>query len=284
MQDKNRFGLLLKHAIKETWKGILIACIAIFVSYLLQAGFVLIFGLSMLENYALFIIYAIFVMFAEIINIAGFVVLLYYIFKTINQKMFTNEGYLTFTLPVTTDELILSRIVTNLIYIVVVLIVTILGNVTVSLALAAREIAEALANGTSIIDSNALVPASNVNPLYYIGQYLDYFLNIVFYLVTFIMSLAIVHSSSSGKSRKFVAFVLFIGILIGVSIVQSLLALIPCGFGLTSENIIKFGIGFKNNSIVAYPIDFFNIILLIGLTIGFYFITRKLLSKRLELL
>ena len=284
MEGKKRFGLLLKHAIKETWKGVLIACIAIFASYLIEAGFILIVGQSMIENYALFIIYAMLVMFAEIINLAGLVILLYYIYKTINQKMFTNEGYLTFTLPVTTDELILSRIVTNLIYIAIVLIVTILGNTVTSLALSAREIAEALANGTSIIDSNALVPTSNVNPLYYIGKYLDYLLSIVFYLVTFIMSLSIVHSSSSGKSRKFVAFVLFVGILIGVSIVRSLLNLAPCGFGLTNENVIKFGIGYRNNSIVSYPIDFFNIALTVGLTIGFYFISRKLLSKRLELL
>lgn len=283
MIDKRNLGKLLKHSLKETWKGVLIADICLFGAYILEGLLVLFLGDALFESAAAIVIFGIVVMTVGIVNLGAFALLIYYLFKTINQKLFTNEGYLTFTLPVNVDELILSRIITNLIYIISVFVVSILGSLFVNIMASIKDIMAAALSGNSIINYGEMVPTSNVNPLYYIGNYFESFLNIIYYLTAFIMSLAIINSSSSSKNRTFLAFVLFIGIAIGTSVIQSLLSLMSFGIGINSANAIKFGFGYKND-IVAYAFDIPNLVLLIGLIIGFYIITRKLLSKRLELL
>ena len=48
--------------------------------------------------------------------IASFVILLMNIVNSFNKRMFSSEGYLTFTLPVSVDNLLIGKLIVNMVW------------------------------------------------------------------------------------------------------------------------------------------------------------------------
>lgn len=251
---ENKFWLLVKRGLKDSYKNVLIinavllgACIliGILVSIISSETFATPLGLFLTGMFALAI---------YCIILAAFIILLVIIFKTMYQRLFTKEGYLTFTLPVTIDQLIISKIIVNLIWIIGTVIVFSLGLSFVIL----------------VQPNNLLFDTSNITILKTdftsnLLEILGYVVNIVMYLVLLFMVLAIANQSS--KAKVIIAIILFIAIAFGISNIEDILLLL---FMYATEN--------------TYIYTIISIIIETGFTIGFYFIGRNIVKNKLELL
>ena len=277
MQDKKnkgRFGVLMKYAIKDSWKGIVIGNGAFIVGTILLALLVRVLSINfMTSTFGAFLITSVFLAVAMIF-VVGICLVIANLIKTLYQKLFTNEGYLTFTLPVTTDELIFSRILTNLIWATTTTIATVISVVLGALIMADKiQFLEVFYYVAVLLGDNVFI---------IISQVFMWLVNYVIEVLIIILSLAISRSSMKEKGRNVVAILLAIAMFYGLSLISQASELIGIGWGLNVSGNIVFS-AFHNNNVYAYVFNITEFVFDCGIAVGLYFATRHMLSNKLEL-
>lgn len=111
-------GKILKHDFKNSYKEFLIMCAAIIIMSILL-GITCLFDLNSFLGRVFFMSSMTF--YILIITAVG-ILWIVYIINSINKKFFTREGYLTFTTPISIDKLIISKILVNFIWFIVVMV------------------------------------------------------------------------------------------------------------------------------------------------------------------
>ena len=106
---------LIKHEFKNSWLEITIICPAIIIVSL-------IFSLSVSIQGESYLVAIMSILTLSLLYIAAVSLVIINIVRSINKKLFSNEGYLTLTLPVSVDQLILTKVFVNFIWIVVTFI------------------------------------------------------------------------------------------------------------------------------------------------------------------
>ena len=277
MQDKkNRghFGALMKYAIKDSWKGIVIGNGSFIVGTLLLSLLVRVLSVKFITSvFGGFLISSLFFA-VGLIFIAGVCLVVANLIKTLYQKLFTSEGYLTFTLPVTTDELIFSRILTNLLWATTTTIATVISIVLGALIMSNKvELVQIFYLIASLMGDN--IPTI-------IGGVIMWLVNYVNGILIIILSLAISRSLKKEKGRNAIAVLLALLMFYAVNQISSIATLIGVGWAVNINGEIVFSVMF-NNSAVAYIFNIVDFVLESALAVGLYFVTRYMLSNKLEL-
>ena len=179
MKDKS-LKKLMKYLIIDSWKGIIIVNAILLASCILFGFFVFIVNQSKFNQPLSLILITSVELTIILILLAAVGLLIYNIFKTMNQKLFTSEGYLTFTMPVSVDNLLISRLLVNLMWIAFTGIVSFLGLflfVTISYS---KEIVQ---NGNFFFELISDI-ASGIEPIMLINIFVEGILHVTFYLIT----------------------------------------------------------------------------------------------------
>ena len=277
MQDKKnkgRFGVLMKYAIKDSWKGIVIGNGAFVVGAILLSLLVRVLSVTfMTSTFGAFLITSLFFA-VGMIFIVGVCLVIANLIKTLYQKLFTNEGYLTFTLPVTTDELIFSRILTNLIWATTTTLATVIAVVLGALIMADKiQFLEVFYYATLLLGDNIVM---------IICEVIMWLVNYVIDVLIIILSLAISRSSIKEKGRNVVAILIACAMFYALNLVSQASELIGIGWGMTINGDIVFS-AFHSNNVLGYVFNITAFVLDCGIAVGLYFATRHMLSNKLEL-
>ena len=277
MQDKKskgRFGVLMKYAIKDSWKGIIIGNSAFIVGTLLLSLLVRVLSVTFITSvFGGFLITSLFFA-VGLIFLTGVCLVIANLIKTLYQKLFTNEGYLTFTLPVTTDELIFSRILTNFLWATTTTIATVLSVLLGALIMADKiELLSVFYLVVTLLgDSIGIIIAQVV--MWLIAYVID--------VLIILLSLAISRSSMKDKGRNVVAILLAFLMFYAANLIGQATEFIGIGWAMDINGEIVFSV-LHNNNALAYVFNIVALVVDCGIAVGLYFATRYMLANKLEL-
>lgn len=207
---------------------------------------------------------------------AAAVLLLINLIKSFNQNLFTKEGYLTLTLPVSIDKIIISKMIVNIIWWFISGIIIVSSIVITAIII------------TKLRLDNFAIVLDNFDGMDFISI-LFFVINLTFNLLYFFVLLFFVLTLLNiGKIRKF-KLLLGVGIYYLISIFVSMIKMIQIiPFAMYNDNgrlVIYNLVGnileFRNYGFQLFNFNniFFNIVFIII----FYLLTRLLITKKLEL-
>ncbi len=275
---------LIKHELKNYWFMMMIINVAILAVWIFASIFVLIFNNSMYTATA-FGIFSI-IMIAYVIfgiYVAAIVFLIINIVNSLSTKLFSNEGYLTFSIPVDTDSIIISKLITNFIWIVGTMIVSLIGIFIFILCIEVilNQSIYIFKELTNIFIDNAFETYITI---------LKVLFGILFIIIVllFMNSLLNIGKFNRGKGGMLVLFI--VSFLVLYFFLKNITSYISFGVGFSSDGYgFYFGKAqsiweYNSSKLVEYyVIDITSIILHIGYTVGLYFLSRHFIKNKLEL-
>lgn len=266
---------LLKHEFKNTWMEITIVNGATLVISLFLA-------LILRLHVDMFFI-SLSVMAIMLLYLAATGLLIFNIIRSFNQKMFTNEGYLTMTLPITIDQLLISKIIVNLVWVMTTALSIILSLFFVGLVIQPNL------SDFFLFDISELIAENLLPTLLIIIQIV---ISTLLSIMVLVFILSILNSGKIKKVKLLIGAFLFYAITNVISSLTNILIIIPYSIyigesGMTiDKSYTIFDMLWGSNSLYSngIPIMNFNTILLNIVFIAlFYFISRKLIRDHLEL-
>lgn len=258
---------LIKHEIKNSWTEITFVNTAIIVISLLFAFLI---RVDLTHLWQLLLISLILLYFS------AFVLIIINIVRSFNKKIFSNEGYLTLTLPVTIDELLVSKIIVNVLWVLVTIFAFIISLLLIG----------AVAFGVGGF-SSFIVDFANELYINFGGvliSIVSLIVGILFVIITLILVLSILNTGKINKAKLLIGALIYYGLTVLVSWIK-LISIIP--FQLVSDRgdlIIQ-----RVNETYRFPNNFsvvmnfndllFNVIAIVV----FYILSRNIIKNKLEL-
>ena len=201
-------------------------------------------------------------------------IILYYNFY---KQHFSDEGYLTFTLPATTHQHLITTIINNIIWsLAMCLVVTICTCIILSPIVFYIDWADIFQN-IHALDLDILIEALLSIPVRTFNLVLilfAWFSSAAYSLIMPLVSITI-GSLLVKKLKLLTSFGIMYGISMIVSVISMMLQILGA-FGYFF--IVSMGI-----DISAYVVNGLNIIMYFGLAIGGYFLMHRLINKNLNL-
>ena len=278
------FRKLLKNEFKSSFFDFMIIYAVIIFTGLIS-GIIIRFDINSKHNlYVYVILLYILVFFAAIILILKNIIMSFY------KKMFDKQGYLTFTLPVSTNQIILSKLIVNFLWVIFSFLVLTLSGIIVFLISSEQsiEILKTVFNEVYLqLEKFGLLRADLII-LYSIVGLVGIIIGLEYLLV--ILSLL---NIGKFKKHKFIKGILiFIVFNFVINIISSIILIIFPYFigielkeqGLVGKLQIYSLSNILNSEVAIIPIVFLGqIILMIIELVAFYLISKVLIEKKLEL-
>lgn len=262
-------GKIIKHEFKDTWLEITIICgafIAMATISALVLKYIRFYYFSSLLIIAMVILY-----------IVALAVVLINIIKSFNNRIFGNEGYLTLTLPISIDKILLGKIIVNFIW-----MITVAGTLIIGLGI-------------------MFIIIENLNPgdiSYMLRDVFDNFGNFIlsiaviliqalFALVLLVFVLSVLNIGRIKKFKFLVGIVLYYIISTIIGWLGNLLLIFPYRAKIRNGELLFERFTLRNSDIFYDPLmGYINLNLmfwcLVGI-FGFYFLTRHFIKNLLEL-
>ena len=273
IKKKNTFLLLIKHAIKNTWKlllianGLIIGMVTLFsllIKFFPDAFGRTFFGQTIIVTFAALI----FAAYAAVI-----ILLIYTVVQNCYKSIFSDEGYLTFTLPININHLIFSRILVNFIYAIFTIICVFFSVI----------IAELFFGANLFVLLYNLISSLLSNPLVLISAFVEVAIYIIIYSYVIMLALSMANSTFRQKRKIGMAILFYFLITTVLSVLQSISSLLSFGFGYDQNGAIVFSFGAIGKVYGVYIINFTRFIFNAGIIVGLHFLTRLFMIKKLEL-
>jgi len=263
---------LLKHEFKNSYLEITILNGAII-------GLTLIIALIINVDQPLLIALPIISLFS--LYFAAYILLIINIVKSFSQKLFSKEGYLTLTIPVSIDKIIISKFIVNIIWYIITTVVFLASLLTIVFTFSGLDV-EALnfLKDLRVID---LIPLA-----FFV---LNSLIAVILLLSTLFFTLCVLNVGKIHKFKLLIGVAIYYGISMVISWAQLILGNI-IGFGLfyndgefNFSRLAEFDLfNFLNYSANGIPIfSLHTFIINILAIIGLYFLGRRLITKKLEL-
>ncbi|PAF44261.1 hypothetical protein [Helicobacter sp. 11S02596-1] len=252
---------LLKYDFLDNYTSILLINVLVFFSIIGASFFS---KLSFYENRFLGIFVVIFYIILFICLGLWFVVLVLAILNSINKKLFCPQGYLTFSLPLSIDTILIAKILINLFWIAISLVL---------FYLALYIGANINPNVQNIISSIYEYVFSN--PLNAFLSHLSTLVSIALVLIEFLFILSLLNIGKIKKHRFIAGIFIFLGLEIIIGVCKSII------WGLLPNFYVDY-----LSQITLYPlVQFFTFNIGVNVIefIIFYFLTRFLIKNKLEL-
>ena len=284
---------ILKYEFKNYYReffimGAIVLIFAVFSSLLLSANF------KDMNNQLLEIVLSIVGSITTVLYIfsifAIFVIWLKLAIDSLYKKLFTNQGYLSFSLPVSIDKLLISKLIACfiwLVYGILILVVSLLLYISI------------ITKFDNIVTTVLLEILKTIfkNPLMVFLICLFIVVSTVLSLILILFVATLMHSNKGNKSFTFISILLYFGLSSAIETVIQIASVFNLFIGfefLSSKSFLGFMFldhvvdltgQFPNISELAFfPYFSFNsFIIYVGAIIGLYFLIRFIISRKLEL-
>lgn len=280
--------LMIKHTFKESYKTMLILNGILFVSMLGIAIFALVANESFLSTPigAFFMVMGIILIVVLLYAAMGGMV--YTVYKTMNQKLFTDEGYLTLTLPVSVDSIIISKVLVNLIWIIIFSITAFLGIFAIIELIAMKNLNEFLSIGMMLKELLGNINVlENIKFVEILGAIFNLLMMLIISIVSLLLFFNILAFVNTGKLKKGRSAIAIIVYIFGGELLIMILAFITQfgAIGIAYDaSKAKYVLSFGYLTNTPYLINFTSLIVYGGTMVGLYFLARFMLKKKIELI
>lgn len=260
-------GKVLKHEFKNSYFDITIVNGSLILAGVLNA---------MLIRTRLSLLYSLSSTALAGLIIASFVILLMNIVNSFNKKMFSSEGYLTFTLPVSVDNLLIGKLIVNMVwYLFTTFAIALSISLFIYSAISAGfpELLELLSK-IFVIDENFI--------LILMISIMRMAIELLAFLILVLFTLAILNAGKIRKNKKLAGFGIFFGLSIAVNWIKYLLPVIPYTLAYDGNFILEHYQEMEGMQITSL-LDFNDLFWNVAVIVGMYFWSRTLIYKHLEL-
>ena len=194
------------------------------------------------------------------------------------KSRYTDEGYLTFTLPVTARQIFLSSFVYMLLWQVISVVVVAIAMACMMLIGLPKEVLEAIKPIASVlIGLDGILEALPGYRLYSVLLTVQVVFKPVYGIVLLMTSVTL-GAVIAKKHKIWTAIGMYFGIQLAVGIVESILSAVPTLMLLFTG--LMGGENYLYNLSVTAGLG---IALQVGLSIGFFFLSTNLMQKKLNL-
>lgn len=269
-------GKLFKHEFKNSYLEVLIINAANFVFAILTA---------LLIKTKMPILYVLPIIGMTLLIGASFILLLIILVNSINNKLFTTQGYLTMTLPTSIDHILIPKIIVNIIWWILTMLVS---AFSVSILL--------LINDSDFISFAEILRLINfLDVISFLISGIQMLFGLLLAMIILLLTLCILNIGKIKKVKLLLGFLIYFGITSILNYFTSLFKIIP--FSLYYDRDLGFFIeqipmfyGKNDNAFIFLflegsrsVLDFSTIFINILAIIGGYFLSRYLISHKLEL-
>lgn len=271
---------LIKHEFADYWKNNVIGYGISFVGYLIYAIYM--FFVSHYQNSwsPIMSIITTGISFALVAALLAPVVFFFISIKrSFLDKIFGDEGYLTMSIPVSTKQLLLSKLLVSMIWGIGFIIVNFLGTSLIFVAILNSSL-DFLQTFKSIISNIFFSGLASVKIVY---TTLSSLLKLILIVL---MAGSLTNYLRAKKNKVIIAIGIALGVYSCISVLNTVASVIPFGIVIT-ENGYAFGAGLFSDlsplGLSSYVINFTKLIFDILLIIGMYLISYKIIDKDFEL-
>ncbi|MCL2522647.1 MAG: hypothetical protein FWE36_07320 [Erysipelotrichales bacterium] len=263
------FLKLFKHDFKESKQEMIIINILLLI---LTVG--LAFAIRMQMETVLFMLGSVYFFF----YFAYFGLLIRSLIKTLNNRLFTREGYLTLTLPVSIDKILLSKFLINFFWLAVAGITMMISAVLMIMILGGADFINFLAEFfTWLVDVSG--------PHFFviaITIFINMLIGYVQIIAVILATLALMNIGKIKKNKTLVGIGILLIFIFATGMLSLILNDITNDLGLYfHEGSFIFG---SRPSILSFPLfRVASLFITLASTIGAYFLTRYLIQNKLEL-
>lgn len=240
------FGRLLKHDLKANIVEILI----LFGVLIISSGLL---GFAMANSYNVFS--TIIILVYSGVLIAMSVISFLHMKRILFDGIYTKRGYLTFSLPITTHQLLFSRIISSIIYLVITGIGVLISIYVMLFFMSPTLAQQILGELVHIFEHPVGLLLTTTNILIYF----------IFSLMVILFILSLSHSGIIPGKRNAITLLLFIGFYIAIGLIYSYN---PIDLYLSYDFAL---------------IDIGSLIYNVVFSVGLYFATAALIEKKIEL-
>ena len=260
---------LIKHDFKNTWLEITIVCSAII-------AFSFIFGVAIKLETRSYFFTIMAVLTLGLLYIAAVAIVIINIVRSIHKKLFSDEGYLTLTLPVSIDQLLISKVLVNFVWICMTFITFLLSILIIGATVGDFMFTDML---SFIYEQPLMVILGTVFAS----------VEAIVFIITLVLVLGLLNTGRIKKFKLLCGIIFYYLIVNVLSWVKALVRIIPYAImnGQNGIEIVKtpnfynFYLGplITNNSFLDLNNLLFNLIAIVG----FYFLSRYIIKNKLEL-
>lgn len=271
----------LKYEFKRNYKSFIFSYFLILVSFIFISIFSLcVKNITNISN-ILVIIYTNLCLLVFGANGVAIVLFIINLIKSFYNNIFTDEGYLTLSFPKTTDELLLSKVIANFIWVVLLGCSFCVGIIIQLLCIGdnKNKLFEIFTSVVETFSSNESILFSIINSS----------INIILIFLLLLLSFTLINLGNLKKGKLFLGLLIFSGISYVYNIIEALFGLFGFGIAIDGNDNLMFAFGselssdFINSGAVSYVFSIPEFILQVGVIILTYFLTRYLLKNKIEI-
>ncbi|MBQ8293439.1 MAG: hypothetical protein IJX78_06560 [Bacilli bacterium] len=216
------------------------------------------------------------------VMIALAVVLVVSVVKSFNTKLFTNEGYLTFVLPVSIDKMLIVKYLVNLLWVVIVSLSYIIGILIITLMVIGTEDAYTFEIFKGIGEA---ILNSPIHISLYILQALAV---VLLCFSSLFLTLAILNCGKIKKAKFILGLLIYSALNNVINFVSTIasyfsFAVVETGSGLKVKFISLFDIFDGGDYYVSQVFNFNSFIVSVIAIVGLYLFARFIIKRKLEL-
>lgn len=148
------------------------------------------------------------------------------LFNYLTKSLFSKRGYLTFTLPYKSSTIILSKIITTMIWLILFNLVIYVSSTLMLIEINAI-VKSILGDEVYIISSDLIFDL-----IFYGMSPLDIFINVLlsivqllFFIVTYLLSVSLTHSSYIKSTKTSLSALIFVGIIAVASVLDNVISI-----------------------------------------------------------
>lgn len=272
----------LKHEIKNNWKSFLFTYGLIVAAFFILMIFILCVKNADEPSVFVAILYSNIVIIIAGSMVVSLVLFIINIIRSMYNSIFTDEGYLTLSFPESPDALLISKILSNIIWALLYLLSVGIGISFLFLVSGniAGDLFEGILGLISYVDGALLTIPFTI---------LESCVGLILSFVILMFSFTLINIGIVRKAKVFLGIIVYFVIMYALATLQMLTGFLSFGLAIDINGDLIFAYGspltetFYQNGAMTYVFDITTFIINIGLIIGLYILTRYLFKKHLEL-
>lgn len=276
----------LKYEFKNNWKSFLLSYLLIIGSFLILSIFIMFVKDIVNTTPFMTILYSNLVILTIGAMIASVVLFIINIVKSMYNSIFTDEGYLTLSFPKSTDSLIISKFIANVVW-------ELLYGVAVGIGIVFLYVSLFVAFGQPVNDLFVELQLLFANLDFSLGivvfSIINLIVEVILGFILLFLAFCVVNTGIAKKGKVIIGILLYSGFSYALSLISSIASTISFGFAIDASGQLVFAYGaiysdaFLKSNAIMYVFDFTAFFINVGLIVGLYIACRKILRNHLEL-
>lgn len=276
----------LKYEFKNNWKSFLLSYLLIIGSFLILSIFIMFVKDVVNTTPFMSILYSNLVILTVGAMIASVVLFIINIVKSMYNSIFTDEGYLTLSFPKSTDSLIISKFIANVVW-------ELLYGVAVGIGIVFLYVSLFVAFGQPVndlfVELQLLFANLDLSFGIVVFSIINLIVEAILGFILLFLAFCVVNTGIAKKGKVIIGILLYSGFSYALSLIDSIASTISFGFAVDGSGGLVFAYGaiysesFLNSNAIMYVFDFTSFLINVGLIIGLYIACRKILRNHLEL-